>query len=128
MSFPARNSDPTTSHESAAQAGELAAKLRDKILDLARQAGCDGLTSNEAERKIADYKANGVSPRFAELVKRCDLVRVPRGYSTKGRPVYATRFDAITERSVIVHWLPEFAPLKKAAQSVAVKGIKRRAR
>ncbi len=111
-----RNSDPQSSHDSAAQLGELAAKLRTKIVALARAVGAQGLTANEAERAIPEHKGHCVSPRFAELVERGDLVRVLTGYGkpTKrfpgGVPRYVTHFDRETRRDVILHWLPEFAP------------------
>jgi hypothetical protein len=119
--MPVRNSDPETSHESAAQVGELAARLRGRIIALARDAGEVGITINEAERLIADHKYNGVSPRFAELVRRGDLVRelIGHGKPTKrfpdGVPHYTARWDERTERNVIVHWSPEFAPKAPAA-------------
>jgi len=37
--MPVRNSDLETSHESAMHVGELAAKLRERIIGLAREAG-----------------------------------------------------------------------------------------
>ena len=92
---------------------ELAAKLRSRIITLAREAGHEGVTINEAERSIAEHKGHSVSPRFAELVRRGVLVRVMIGQSPKGRPIYQTRWDPYTQRDVYLHWLPEFAPTKK---------------
>jgi hypothetical protein len=112
-----RNSDPLTSAESAAQVGELAAKLRAQILDLARNTGIVGTTSNEAERLIPAHKNNSISPRFAELVESGALVRVLLGYSKKGRAVYLKRYDPITKRDVIVNFLPQFAPTPENAGS-----------
>ena len=104
-----RNSESTT------QVGELAAKLRAQIIDLSRQAGAEGITSNEAERLIPVHKNNSISPRFAELIKRGGLVRVLLGYTEKKRAVYAKRFDPVTRRHVVVNFLREFAPTKSAA-------------
>ena len=127
MNHPVRNSDPETSHESAAQVGELAAKLRAQILDLAREAGADGLSSNETERLIPAHKNNSVSPRFAELVKSGKLVRVRIGTTKKGRAIYIKRFDPVTRRNVIVNFLPEFAPAAKvkAMRRARLKAAKR---
>lgn len=116
MDHPARNSNPSTSHESAEAAQELAAKLRARIIDIARKAGRDGITISEAQQQISEHKTQSVSPRFAELVTRGALVRVLIDYGkpTKrfpgGVPRHVTRFDTETKRNVIVHWLPEFAP------------------
>jgi hypothetical protein len=112
-----RNSD------AAAAVGALAAQLRARILDLAQDAGPTGLTSNEAERLITAHKANGVSPRFSELVRHGDLVRVLVGHGpgTKrfpgGVPRYVTRWDGRTERNVIVHWHPNFTPKQPVASA-----------
>jgi hypothetical protein len=102
----------------------LAAKLRARIIALAREAAYEGLTINEAERNITEHKNHSVSPRFAELVRKGVLVRVVIGWSEptprfpKGRPIYQTRWDEQTRREVYVHWLPEFAPhVKKAVRS-----------
>jgi len=101
--------------------GKLAAKLRSRIIALAREAGYEGITINEAERGIAEHKNHSVSPRFAELVRKGLLVRVIIGQSPKGRPIYQTRWDPYTQRDVCLHWLPEFAPsAKKAVRSEQV--------
>jgi hypothetical protein len=105
-----------TSAESARKSGRLATRLRDRIVNLARKAGAQGLTINDAERTISDHKSQSVSPRFAELVARGALVRVPiePGRPTKrfpfGMPRCVRRYDEQTRRKVIVHWAPEFAP------------------
>jgi hypothetical protein len=115
-----RNSDPATSHASAAVVGALAARLRARVLAIAGEAREIGITINETSAAIPEHRAHSVSPRFAELVERGHLVRVLVGHgkSTKrfpcGIPRYATRWDEQTKRNVIVHWLPEFAPSKKA--------------
>ena len=128
MSHPARNSDPATSHESAAQVDELAAQLRAQILDLARQAGTEGITSNEAERLIENHKANAISPRFAELVAKGKLVRVNLGTTKKGRAIYIKRFDPVTKCNTIVNFVPEFAPSAKVkAMRARVKAMKAKA-
>ncbi len=99
--------------------GDLAAKLRARLRTLARYAGRDGITIAEAIARITDHKPTSVSPRFSELVKRGELVRVltGRGKPTKRSPEgvarYATRLDAQTRKRVIIHWLPEFAPTAK---------------
>ncbi|MGA8150897.1 MAG: hypothetical protein WB952_08105 [Terriglobales bacterium] len=118
MDHPARNSDPSTSHESARAVKELAAKLRARIVALASAAGQSGITISEAEDAIPEHKNASVSPRFAELVRRGYLVRVLRD---DGKPM--TRFDTETKRSVIVHWLPEFAPFapKKEQQELPLE-------
>lgn len=135
MNHPARNSDPSTSHQSAEAVGALAAKLRTRVLALAREAGTLGLTINETEHLIPEHKYNAVSPRFAELIESGALVRqiIGIGKPTKrfptGRPLYETRYDKQTNRRVLVHWLPEFAPApKKPAQSATVlKAMRKRA-
>jgi hypothetical protein len=105
-----------TSGESAKASQPLALRLREVIIDLARQAGPTGITINEGERLIPDHKGHSVSSRFSELVERGDLVRVFVGYGQpakrfpKGVPRYVTRYDEETGRNVVVHWLPEFAP------------------
>lgn len=105
-----------TSVESVEKSEELATRLRERILDLARKAGRNGLTINEAERQIEDHKGHSISPRFAELRKRGELVRVLVGHgrSTKhfpdGIPRYLTRYDEETGRKVNIHWIVEFAP------------------
>jgi hypothetical protein len=114
MNIPVRNSDPSTSHESAEAVGNLAAKLRSRILALARLAGPRGITISEAAEQIPEHKNTSVSPRFSELVARGALVRSLKGYgkptkrSPAGVPQYETRFDPRTERNVIIHWLPGF--------------------
>lgn len=106
----------TSSAESANKSEELASRLRGRIIALARKAGENGLTINEAEREIEDHKGHSVSPRFAELIKRGHLIRLLIGYgpSTKhfprGSPRYFTRYDEVTRRNVTVHWAPESAP------------------
>src|SRR5438034_81723 len=60
--------------ESLNKSQQLASRLRERILDLARKAGRKGLTINEAERQIGDHKGHSVSPRFSELLKRATLV------------------------------------------------------
>lgn len=105
-----------TSIESFKKSQELAERLSDRILDLVREAGAEGLTIHEAEQQIGDHRARGISPRFSELVRRCKLVRIITEYGPptyrfpQGIPRYLTRYDEETHRSVIVHWLPEFAP------------------
>jgi hypothetical protein len=95
---------------------QLAARLRGRILDLARTADKVGLTINEAERQIENHKGHSVSPRFAELVKQGYLVRVLVGHGpltkrfARGSPRFFTRYDEETRRNVNVHWVPEFAP------------------
>lgn len=112
-----------TSAESAKESGRLATRLRDRIVDLAQKAGAKGLTINEAEAIILDHKIQSVSPRFAELIARGALVRVPiePGRPTKrspfGTPRYMRRYDEQTKRRVNVHWIPEFAPIA-ASESV----------
>ena len=129
-----RNSDPETSHASAGASHNLAQKLRAKILELAQAAGPEGITSNEAERGIPGHKPNAISPRFAELVKRGQLVRVQtgKGKPTKhypyGIPRFLTRYDAETKRPVLVHWVPQFAPGKKLPQGVTIKAMRGMAR
>lgn len=123
-----------TSVESARAVADLASELRGRIIALAQVSGHAGITISEASQQIPDHKNTSVSPRFSELVANGRLVRVlkGRGKPTKrspgGIPHYTTRFDPQTGRNVIIHWLPEFAPLKKAVQSVKVREMKRRAR
>jgi hypothetical protein len=108
-----------TSIDSLKKSEELATRLRERILDLARKAGRNGLTINEAERQIGDHKGHSVSPRFSELVRQGALVRVPvdDGPSTKhcGVSRWVTRYDEETGRNVTVHWIPEFAPTSNAS-------------
>jgi hypothetical protein len=105
-----------TSVDSLKKSKQLATRLRERIVDLTRKAGRNGLTINEAERLIEDHKSQSVSPRFAELLKLGALVRIPiePGRPTKchprGTPRYVTRHDNQTARKVNLHWLPEFAP------------------
>lgn len=112
-----RNSDAVTSYESAATLGELAGKLRARIVQLARAAGRHGVTLSEAAAAIPEHKPASITPRFIELIERAQLVRVRvgTGKPTKrfpaGRPRYVTRFDEQTKRNVLVHWVPEVAPL-----------------
>ena len=114
-----------TNSESMKQSEELALRLRERILVLARTAGHKGLTINEAERQIEDHKGHSISPRFSELVREGSLVRVLVGHgkATKRFPRgvrrYVTRFDDDTRRNVTVHWTREFAPLpsKKSPRS-----------
>ena len=106
----------TTSGDSAKESQQIAARLRQQILDLARKAQNRGLTINEAERLINNHKGHSISPRFAELVRRGLLIRIligrtrPTKRSPHGAPRYVTRFDPETRRNVNVHWVPEFAP------------------
>jgi hypothetical protein len=115
-----RNSDPATSHAPAAAVGALAARLCARVLAMAGEAREHGVTISEASAAIPEHRAHSISPRFAELVERGHLVRVLVGHgkSTKrlpgGIPRYATRWDEQTKRNVIIHWLPLFAPTKKA--------------
>jgi hypothetical protein len=88
--------------------GELAAKLREHILVLAREAGSFGLTINEAAEQIPGHKPWSISPRFAELRHYVGVGKPTKRFPA-GRPRYATRYDARTKRNVRVHWLPEFA-------------------
>ncbi len=103
-----RNSDPNT---------ELASRLRARILALARAAGQRGITIGEAEQQIPEHKNASVSPRFAELVARGELIRLLVGYGkpTKrfpgGVPRYLARLDTETKRCVIIHFAPGFEPL-----------------
>jgi len=105
-----------SNHDEAGQVAELSAKLRARIIELARAAGRDGLTISEAAQEIPDHKNTSVSPRFSELVARGGLVRVltGRGKPSKRAPWgiarYMTRLDPQTKRHVIIHWLPGFAP------------------
>lgn len=108
--YPARASDPHTSHESAHQIDELVEKLHAHILVLVKRAGPLGLTINEAERAITEHKNHSVSPRFSTLVEKGLLARKIIGFSARGRPRYQKRYDPNTRRNVIVHWLPEFLP------------------
>lgn len=116
MTHPARNTDPSTSHEAAQAVGNVAAKLRTRIQVLARAAGSAGITINEAAQQIPEHRATSISPRFAELVARGALIRVLRGNgrptkrSPGGVPRYATRLDMQTKKNAIVHWLPDFVP------------------
>jgi hypothetical protein len=118
-----RNTDPESSHASAAVVEALAARLRARVLTIAHEARELGITINETSAAIPEHRAHSVSPRFAELVERGHLVRVLIGHGkvTKrfpgGIPRYMTRWDEQTERNVIIHWLPEFAPTKKPATS-----------
>ena len=106
--------DVGTSIDSLKKSQELATRLRERIIDLARNAGRNGLTINEAERQIGDHKGHSVSPRFSELVRQGALVRVPvdHGLPTKPRrgSRFVTRYDEETGRSVNVHWISEYAP------------------
>jgi len=103
-----------TSIDSLNKSEELATHLRERILDLARKAGRNGLTINEAERQIGDHKGHSVSPRFSELVRQGALVRVSVDHdkATKRCRVsrWVIRYDEETGRNVTVHWLPEYAP------------------
>lgn len=111
-----RNSDPVTSDEAAASSVELARKLRDRILQLARVARFTGITIAESVEAIPEHKPSSVTPRFSELVERGQLVRsfIGMGKPNKcfpaGRPLYRTRTDGQTKKRVLIHWLPEFAP------------------
>lgn len=112
-----------TSIDSLKKSRELAIRLRERILDLARKAGREGLTINEAERQIGDHKGHSVSPRFSELVRQGALVRIlgdyerPAGRFHRGLCRYVTRYDEETSRNVTVHWVPEFAPVPKGNES-----------
>lgn len=112
----ARNIDPATSHEAAASSVDLARKLRDRILQLAKAAAWTGITIAEGAEAIPERRASSITPRFSELVERGQLVRtfVGMGKPTKrfpaGRPLYETRLDEQTRKRVLLHWLPEFAP------------------
>jgi len=105
-----------TSIDSFKQSQAFIETLCDRILELARKAGACGLTIHEAEQQLGDHRARGVSARFAELVRTGKLSRVITGYCAptarypQGMPRYATRYDQETQRNVIVHWIPEFAP------------------
>ena len=102
--------------DNANKSGDLAARLRRRIIDLARKAGRVGLTINEAEEEIDDHKGHSVSPRFAELVNRGLLIRVlirdgkPTKRFPNGALRHVKRYDERTRRNVTVHWAPEFAP------------------
>jgi hypothetical protein len=112
-----RKSDPATSCEAAAALGDLAEKLSARIVQIARATGRQGITLSECAAAIPEHKPASVSPRFIGLVERGQLVRVRvgTGRQTKrfprGCPRYITRFDEQTRRHVLVHWVPEFAPL-----------------
>lgn len=118
-----RNTDPASSHESAAAVGALAARLRARVLDIAGEAGAHGVTISEASAAIPQHRPHSISPRFAELVECGYLVRVLVGHGTHtkrfpgGVPRYVTRWDEQTKRNVIVHWSPEFVPTGKPATS-----------
>ncbi|MGD0791816.1 MAG: hypothetical protein ABR920_08605 [Terriglobales bacterium] len=111
-----RNTDPATSHESAAALGALAGKLRARVVQLARAVGRHGITLSEAAAAIPEHKPASITPRFIELIERGQLVRVRvgTGKPTKrfpaGQPRYMTRFDEQTKRNVLIHWVPEFGP------------------
>jgi|ERR1035441_78840 hypothetical protein len=126
----ARTSCLTTSGESAKESQQTAARLRQQILEFACNAQAQGITINDAERLIEDHKGHSVSPRFAELVRLGRLVRIVtgRGATTvrfpQGAPRYRTRYDEETRRNVIVHWLPEFAPMAiEADQEKKATGV-----
>jgi hypothetical protein len=107
----------TTSGESIKESQQTAVQLRQQILEFARRAQGQGLTINQAERLIENHKGHSISPRFAELVRLGRLVRIITGRSEpttrfpQGAPRYWTRYDEETRRNVIVHWVPEFAPI-----------------
>jgi hypothetical protein len=111
-----------TSAESLQESEQLAARLCDRILELARRAGLRGITANEAEREIDDHKMTSVSPRFSELVKQRKLVRLFLGYRRHGSHSskrYFSRFDEDTRRKVTVYWASEFAVSAVEALSFA---------
>jgi hypothetical protein len=118
-----RHSDPASSHESAGKIDNLAAKLRARVLTIASEAREHGVTISEASAAIPEHRAHSISPRFAELVESGHLVRVLVGHGkpTKrfpcGVPRYMTRWDEQTKRNVIIHWVPEFTPIKNPALS-----------
>ena len=56
-----------TSGESVIMSRELAWRLSNQIISLARAAGTLGITIAEAERQIDGHKGHSVSPRFSEL-------------------------------------------------------------
>ena len=111
-----RNTDPVSSHEAAAASEELADRLCDRVIEVARAAGWRGITLSEAAELIPEHKATSITPRFKELLGRGQLVRVrvgtgePTSRFLNGRPRYVTRFDEQTRRNVLVHWAPEFEP------------------
>lgn len=113
----ARSPGLTTSGESAKESQQTASRLRHQILEIARRAQGQGLTINQAERLIEDHKGHSVSPRFAELVRLGLLVRIVIGRALptmrfpQGALRYWTRYDEETRRNVVVHWVPEFAPV-----------------
>lgn len=113
----ARTPSLTTSGESVNESQQSAARLRQQILEFARGAQDQGLTINQAEHLIENHKGHSISPRFAELVRLRLLVRIitgrtrPTARFPQGAPIYWTRYDEETRRNVIVHWLPEFAPV-----------------
>ena len=111
-----RNFVQGTSSQSAAASAEVSGKLRARIVRLARAAGSKGISLSETVQAIPDHKLSSITPRFVELVKGKQLVRVfiGAGKPTKrypaGRPIFLTRFDEQTKRNVLVQWVPEFAP------------------
>ena len=102
-----RNSDPATSHASAAAVSALAARLRARVLTITGEAREHGVTISEASAAIPEHRAHSISPRFAELVERGHLLRVLVGHgkSTKRFPGGVPRY------------MTEFAPTKKPATS-----------
>jgi hypothetical protein len=110
MNYSAPQVDAETAH--------LAAKLRARILTLARRAGHAGLTISEAAGLIPEHKNTSVSPRFSELVEDGALVRVLTGHSRSGAPRYAGRLDEQTGKYVRIHWARGFEP-------VTIKALKK---
>lgn len=115
-----RHGDPETSHEAAASLGNLGEKVSDRILQLARNAGARGITLSDGVAAIPEHKPSSISPRFIKLVRRGKLIRVRTGTGKPskrfpaGRPLYMTRLDEETRRRVLIHWVPEFAPVSAA--------------
>ncbi len=115
----ARTTDPLTSHASAESSGKLRGKIAQAILDLAEQAGKNGITINEATAALPQFKAVSISPIFKPLVRSGKLVRRLIGRTEmspkwpRGKEIFQTRLDPSSNRECVLHFHPSVESSKK---------------
>ena len=115
----ARTTDPLSSHEALADE-DLRAKIADKILQVALEAGAHGITINECAERLSEYKAWSLSPIFAPLIRKGLLIRPVLGRTApstrwpSGQEIYERRADPHTHKKCNIHY--HHAVYKKPAR------------
>src|SRR5438477_4776674 len=100
----ARKSDPENSQIAAENFSKKRSKVNLRIVTLTRASKETGITQAQVVDAIPEYRPGSITPRFARLVERGELVRVylgmtkPTNQNPTGRPRYVTRVDVKTKQ------------------------------